>query len=126
MRIGEVTRRTGVAARMLRYYEEQDLLSPGRHPNGYRDYTEADVQRVATIRDLSSSGVPTRFIKIILDRQSDQTAWTDACDEILAGMVSDQIADLDSKITCLTSSREALAQLLHDTRRGSTIEAVDA
>nr|MDT0665311.1 MerR family DNA-binding transcriptional regulator [Micromonospora sp. DSM 115978] len=51
MRIAEVSRRTGVAARMLRYYEEQGLLSPGRHANGYRDYTESDVALVATIKD---------------------------------------------------------------------------
>ncbi|WP_150460428.1 MerR family transcriptional regulator [Nesterenkonia ebinurensis] len=117
MRIGEVTRRTGVTARMLRYYEEQDLLRPGRHPNGYRDYTESEVERVATVRDLSSSGVPTRFIKIILDRQAGTTAWTSSCDEILAGMVRDQIADLDSKISCLTTSREALTQFLYDARQ---------
>ncbi|QTI67382.1 MerR family transcriptional regulator [Gordonia polyisoprenivorans] len=112
MRIGEVSRHTGVAARMLRYYEEQELLRPGRRPNGYRDYTDADLAHVATIRDLSSAGVPTRFIKIVLDRQAGATAWTSACDEILAGMVREQIADLDAKITCLTTSRDALTQFL--------------
>lgn len=115
MRIGEVTDRTGVAARMLRYYEEQELLSPGRHPNGYRDYTEADVEQVATIRDLSSSGVPTRFIKIILDRQAG-TGWTSSCDDILAGMIRDQMTDIDLKINCLTTSREVLGQFLNDAR----------
>lgn len=114
MRIGEVTRRTGVAARMLRYYEKQELLSPGRHPNGYRDYTESDVEQVATIRDLSSSGVPIRFIKIILDRRDPATAWTSTCDEVLAGMVRDQISDLDSKIACLTNSRLTLTQFLQE------------
>lgn len=116
MRIGEISRRTGVAARMLRYYEQQGLLSPGRHANGYRDYTDGDLARVATIRDLSSSGVPTRFIKIVLDRQSGTSGWSEACDDILAGMVHEQIADLDSKITCLTASRAALTQFLRDTR----------
>lgn len=116
MRIGEVARRTGVAARMLRYYEEQELLRPGRHPNGYRDYTDSDVEQVATIRDLSGSGVPTRFIKIILDRQTGTTAWTSTCDDILADMVRDQINDLDTKITCLTDSRDGLQQFLRDTR----------
>lgn len=38
MRIGELARRTGVAARRLRYYEEQGLLSSDRSVNGYRDY----------------------------------------------------------------------------------------
>jgi DNA-binding transcriptional MerR regulator len=112
MRIGEVARRTGVAARMLRYYESQGLLAPGRHPNGYRDYSEPDVQQVLTIRDLSSSGVPTRFIRIVLDRDGGRTAWTTDCDDILAAMVREQIADLDAKITCLTTSREALTQFL--------------
>jgi MerR family regulatory protein len=36
LRIGELSRRTGVPTRMLRYYEEQDLLHPERDANGYR------------------------------------------------------------------------------------------
>lgn len=114
MRIGEVTRRTGVASRMLRYYEEQGLLTPTRRTNGYREYTDEDVRQVVTIRDLSGSGVPTRFIKIVLDRQSGAVGWTSACDEKVAGMVRDQIADLDNKIACLTTSRGALAHFLRD------------
>ncbi|MFT4126578.1 MAG: MerR family transcriptional regulator [Gordonia sp. (in: high G+C Gram-positive bacteria)] len=114
MRIGEVSKRTGVATRMLRYYEEQGLLSPQRHPNGYRNFTPEHVAQVEMIRDLSSSGVPTRFIRIILDREDDTSAWTAACDEILAGMVREQITDIDAKIACLTSSRSALARLLAD------------
>ena len=43
MRIGELSRRTGVPERLLRYYEEQDLLHPQRLPSGYREYTEEDV-----------------------------------------------------------------------------------
>lgn len=119
MRIGEVTDRTGVTSRMLRYYEQQGLLNPGRHSNGYRDYTDGDIRQIATIRDLSTSGVPTRFIKIVLDRQSGASPWTSRCDDILAGMVAEQISELDSKIACLTASRQALRQFL-TTARGDS------
>ena len=37
MRIRELSERTGVSARLLRYCEEQGLLSPRRQENGYRD-----------------------------------------------------------------------------------------
>ncbi|MBX6389012.1 MAG: MerR family transcriptional regulator [Frankia sp.] len=114
MRIGEVARRTGVAARMLRYYETQGLLTPRRHPNGYRDYTEADVRQVEIIRDLSASGVPTRVIKIVIDRERDGNAWTSACDELFANMVRKHVADIEMKIACLSMSRESLTRLLHD------------
>ena len=40
MRIGELAKRTGVATRMLRYYEEQGLISTRRLDNGYRGYDE--------------------------------------------------------------------------------------
>jgi DNA-binding transcriptional MerR regulator len=46
MRIGELSRRTGVNERLLRYYEEQGLLRPDRLPSGYRVYAESDVQTV--------------------------------------------------------------------------------
>ena len=38
MKIGELSRRTGVPPRMLRYYEQQGLLRPARGQNGYRCY----------------------------------------------------------------------------------------
>ncbi|MBO1900931.1 MerR family transcriptional regulator [Leucobacter weissii] len=109
-------RRTGVTSRMLRYYEQQELLRPGRGANGYREYTESEVEQVVMIRDLSSSGIPTRMIRIILDRRSGRVAWTEACDDILAGLIRDQIADLDARITCLSSSRESLSRFLLSAR----------
>lgn len=114
MRIGEVGRRTGVSTRMLRYYEQQGLVRPGRHTNGYRDYSDAEVAQVRMIRDLGSAGVPTRFIKIVLDRQAEPAKWTEACDEALAGLVNAQIEELDSKIACLATSREALLEFVRD------------
>ncbi|MEU1363407.1 MerR family DNA-binding transcriptional regulator [Micromonospora zamorensis] len=35
-----MTARTGVPQRLLRYYEEQQLVTPGRDVNGYRVYCE--------------------------------------------------------------------------------------
>ncbi|WP_366525445.1 MerR family DNA-binding transcriptional regulator, partial [Mumia sp.] len=43
MRVGELAELTGVAPRMLRYYEEQGLLVPPRQDNGYRSYGEEHV-----------------------------------------------------------------------------------
>ncbi|MEF9982479.1 MAG: MerR family transcriptional regulator, partial [Glutamicibacter sp.] len=61
MRIGELANRTGVPTRMLRYYEEQGLITPLRLENGYRDYDEYLVERVLKIRRLLDSGVPSRI-----------------------------------------------------------------
>src|SRR5882757_5087322 len=66
MRIGELAERTGVPTRLLRYYEEQELLTPDRAANGYRDYAENLVDRVVQIRGLLDAGVPTKIIKQIL------------------------------------------------------------
>ncbi|MFD5575536.1 MerR family DNA-binding transcriptional regulator, partial [Streptomyces cadmiisoli] len=46
MLIGELSRRTGVSSRLLRYYEAQGLLDAERGPNGYRDYTADSVAAV--------------------------------------------------------------------------------
>ncbi|MGW4072634.1 MerR family transcriptional regulator [Streptomyces asiaticus] len=66
MRIGEMVRRTGVSERLLRYYEEQGLLTPERLPSGYRVYREADVTTVRRIRALLAAGLPTATIARVL------------------------------------------------------------
>ena len=50
-RIGEASRRSGVSAANMRYYEKEGLLSPGsREGNSYRLFSEADVHRLRFIR----------------------------------------------------------------------------
>jgi hypothetical protein len=62
MRIGALSRQTGVSRRLLRYYEEQGLLRPVRLANGYREYSETDVAAVQHIRALLAAGLPTAVI----------------------------------------------------------------
>ncbi|MFE0172337.1 MerR family transcriptional regulator [Streptomyces sp. NPDC059002] len=66
MRIGELSTRTRTPVRLLRYYEEQELIASDRLPNGYRDYEEYVVDRVLQVRGLLDAGLPTRIIKQIL------------------------------------------------------------
>ncbi|OIV35675.1 MerR family transcriptional regulator [Mangrovactinospora gilvigrisea] len=66
MRIGELSRKTGVSERLLRYYEEQGLLRPRRRPSGYREYAESDVETVRTIRCLLTAGLGTSTIAQVL------------------------------------------------------------
>jgi MerR family transcriptional regulator, copper efflux regulator len=56
MQIGEAAARSGVSAKMIRYYEDIGLVPrSARRPQGYRDYDDQDVHRlrfVARARDL--------------------------------------------------------------------------
>jgi DNA-binding transcriptional MerR regulator len=58
--IGELSERTGVSTRMLRYYEQEGLLVPRRADNGYRVYEEEDVELVAGLRCLHDLGLDLR------------------------------------------------------------------
>ncbi|XVS61183.1 MerR family transcriptional regulator [Actinosynnema sp. CA-299493] len=66
MRIGELSRRTGVSERALRYYEEHGLLRPERRPSGYRAYHDADVPAVRRIRVLLAAGLNIAQIVAVL------------------------------------------------------------
>jgi DNA-binding transcriptional MerR regulator len=50
-RLKELSAKTGVPTKTIRYYRSVDLLpSPKRAPNGYRLYDAADVERLNFIR----------------------------------------------------------------------------
>jgi DNA-binding transcriptional MerR regulator len=70
MLIGEVARRSGVSARMLRHYESLGLVKPtGRTVGGYREYAEADIQRIFHVESLRTLGLSLRQIGQVLDDQ---------------------------------------------------------
>ncbi len=66
--IGEVARRSGVSARMLRHYESLGLVRPtGRTEGGYREYSSEDIRRIFHIESLRSLGMSLREIGRALD-----------------------------------------------------------
>lgn len=68
MLIGEVARRSGVSARMLRHYESLGLVRPsGRTGSGYREYSPADIRRIFHIESLRSLGLSLRETGRALD-----------------------------------------------------------
>ncbi|MGP3638027.1 MerR family transcriptional regulator [Streptomyces sp. 24-1644] len=68
MLIGEVARRSGVSARMLRHYESLGLVRPsGRTGSGYREYSVEDIRRIFHIESLRSLGLSLREIGRALD-----------------------------------------------------------
>ncbi|MEV7858715.1 MerR family transcriptional regulator [Streptomyces hirsutus] len=63
MLIGEVARRSGVSARMLRHYESLGLVRPsGRTGSGYREYSGEDIRRIFHVESLRSLGLSLREI----------------------------------------------------------------
>ncbi|MEU6978681.1 MULTISPECIES: HEAT repeat domain-containing protein [unclassified Streptomyces] len=68
MLIGEVARRSGVSARMLRHYESLGLVRPtGRSGSGYREYSDENIRRVFHIESLRSLGLSLRDVGRALD-----------------------------------------------------------
>jgi len=50
MEIRELVQKTSIPAKTIRYYEDIGLLPPpARKPNGYRDYADADVERLKLV-----------------------------------------------------------------------------
>ena len=115
MKIGELSRRTGVPTRLLRYYEEQDLLHPDRTENGYRDYGEATVLDVQQIRGLLDSGLTTEMIRAILP-------YLSGPEEILlppehltpetAALLQAHVDRIQARIDCLARNRDRLSTYL--------------
>ncbi|MEU3839374.1 MerR family transcriptional regulator [Streptomyces sp. NPDC028635] len=68
MLIGDVARRSGVSARMLRHYESLGLVRPtGRTGSGYREYSDDDIRRIFHIESLRSLGLSLRDVGRALD-----------------------------------------------------------
>jgi PAS domain S-box-containing protein len=58
MRVGELSRRTGVGVSTLRAWEHRfHFLQPQRSPAGHRQYLESDVKRVEAVLRLESEGL---------------------------------------------------------------------
>jgi MerR family transcriptional regulator, thiopeptide resistance regulator len=109
-RIGEVSARTGLTARTLRYYEELGLLKPsGRLVSGHRVYASEDLRRLYRISLLRQLGLP---LSDIADELADPS-------RDLSDTISRHIAQVDQRLAALGRHRERMITILESLSKGS-------
>ena len=115
MRIGELSKRTGVSPRSLRYYEEQGLLTSSRSGAGQRHYSDAAVQRVSLIRQLFAAGMSSRVIATVLPCV--ETPSDPGIVELAFATMTRERDRIDADIAHLIETRDALDVLIRANSR---------
>jgi MerR family redox-sensitive transcriptional activator SoxR len=97
--IGEVSRRTGVAASALRFYEERGLISSERAGSGHRRFARPVIRRVAFIVfaqrvGLSLDEIKAELAKLPADRVPNRRDWAKLSSG-WSSRIDDRIAELE-------------------------------
>jgi DNA-binding transcriptional MerR regulator len=113
MKIGELSKLTGVSIRSLRYYEQQGLIAPGRLINGYREYHSLAVDQVGTIKLYLGLGLSTEqiggFLNCVL---MNKEAF---CTEVLP-VYEQKLEEIDSQIKQLSMIKSNLEERIASIR----------
>lgn len=106
LKIGEVSKQTGVAVGALRYYEDLGLLKSQRGENSYRYYLPEAVRQVQFIKKAQSLGFSLDDISEVLNihQQGDMP-----CD-LVQSVLQEKIEKLEAQIREMTVFKNGLEQ----------------
>lgn len=98
MTIKEVEEQTGLSRSNVRFYEKEKLITPARNEsNGYRDYSDGDVENIKKIAYLRTLGISIEDIRNVIEEKAALREVIQKQNDMLNG----QIADLNrAKILC--------------------------
>jgi Cd(II)/Pb(II)-responsive transcriptional regulator len=109
MRIGALSRATGVDIETIRFYEKSGLLpEPSRSGNGYRDYAQPQLERLAFIRhcralDMSLADI-AQLLASLGARDPEQLASVD-------GLIDAQLARVRARLASMQALEKQLVAL---------------
>ncbi|WFE28502.1 MerR family transcriptional regulator [Solwaraspora sp. WMMD791] len=107
--IGQLARRTGLSVRTIRFWSDQDVITPaGRSAAGYRLYDVAAVARLDLVHTLRQLGLDLDTVRQVLQRQTS-----------VADVAKVHAAALDTEIRTLQLRRAVLRSIAE---RDSTTE----
>jgi DNA-binding transcriptional MerR regulator len=116
MRIGELAKAGAVSTSLLRYYEEQGVLSPTtRTESGYRLYGAEAIGRLGFIQRAKSLGLTLREIRQLVEEPGDGA--TDLAR--LRHAIAHKLADTKQRIVELEALQDELEGLYLRLARGA-------
>ena len=108
MKIGELAKRSGIAASAIRYYEQAGLLpAVARAGNGYRDYHEHTLVRLQLIQAGQAAGFRLEELRQLLP--SGQVGWQQPK---IQQALSHKIAEIEQLERQLAQTKQQLQQAL--------------
>jgi MerR family copper efflux transcriptional regulator len=109
MNIGSVAHRSGVPTKTIRYYESVGLIPPAaRSDNGYRHYSEVDVQTLRFIQRARQLGFTVEDVAQLLELWRDKAR---ASADVKA-LARRHIEQVEAKLGELESIRRVLQDLV--------------
>lgn len=110
MKIGEMSKRTGVSIRMLRHYETLHLLKPNKSATGYRYYSDKDIKLVKHIKELNGVGLSLDTLAVLLPCLQGETSII--C-PALKQRLQDELDNLEARITHMQHIHHSLSCTLY-------------
>lgn len=110
MNIGEAKAFSGLPVKTIRYYEDIGLVLPARLPNGYRNFADEDVHRLAFLAHARSLGFSIFECRELLSLYKDK----DRASSDVKRIAEAHLAEIDIKLKELGAMRETLSHLVHN------------
>ncbi len=108
MNIGDVSTRTGLPAKTIRYYEDIDLIKPLRDNNGYRRFRDQDVHKLNFLGRARALGFTIGDCRTLLALYEDETRASADVKQV----ARDHLTQIEAKIADLNAMRETLSHLI--------------
>ena len=109
MNIGEASTNSGLPAKTIRYYEDIGLISPDRTDNGYRDFSETHLHKLAFLSRARGLGFTIEECRTLLSLYED----TDRASADVKAMARVHLEKMGHKIKELKAMQDTLSELVN-------------
>ena len=108
MNIGEVSARSGLPTKTIRYYEDIGLVRPQRDTNGYRAFCQSEIHKLAFLARSRALGFTIDDCRTLLALWEDQGRASADVKRI----AKEHLGAIDRKVEELNSMRQSLSDLI--------------
>ncbi|MCT4558790.1 MAG: Cu(I)-responsive transcriptional regulator [Pelagimonas sp.] len=108
MNIGQVSQKAGLPVKTIRYYEEIGLITPPRSDNGYRNFGEIELHKLAFLARARALGFTIEDCRVLMALYENKSRASADVKRI----TQEHLAQIDDKIAQLQSMRDTLQTLV--------------
>ncbi len=112
MNVRDAAARSGLPAKTIRYYDDIGLVVPDRQANGYRDYNDQTIQKLAFLKRARQLGFSIDDCRQLLSLYEDKgRASAD-----VRSLAEKHLIEVDKRLEELQHLRATLSHLVHSCR----------